>query len=370
LDHNPVTHIHSNQPGTRSVAIACQGGGSHTAFTAGLLTGVLPHLSRRGYRVIALSGSSGGAICALLAWGALVQHGRGNNLSSELQSLRDFWRASAARTPWERAWNDWVIALRCLQLNGTVPELRTSPYAPTTEAFEDLLTRTAPRPEFFDLRRLLEDHAPEHLLGQTIVEPRLLVSAVDVLSGRFKLFDSSVGEITVNALLASCALPSLYQAQRVNGAIYWDGLFSQNPPVHDLVSVPKGQVKPDEIWLVRINPRERNHEPRSASEIEDRRNELGASISLHQELRFIDRVNQWLKDGTLRSAEHKPITVRELEMDHEISAGLGYSSKLNRSPRLLDRLFEHGIDRAHRFVERLPSVIPAEESGQPALRHS
>lgn len=349
---------HSDQPGSRAVAIACQGGGSHTAFTGGILTELLPNLSGRGYHVIALSGSSGGAICAMLAWSALVQQRRGHSLGSGLQPLRDFWRASAARTPWERAWNDWVIALRCLQVNGTVPELRTSPYAPTTEAFEDFLTRTAPRPEFFDLRRLLEAHAPQHLLGQKIVEPRLLIGAADVLSGGFKLFDSSAGEITVNALLASCALPSLYQAQRVTGAVYWDGLFSQNPPMHDLISVPKGQVKPDEIWLVRINPRERDREPRSASEIEDRRNELGANLALHQELRFIARVNQWLKDGVLSSPEHKHVTVRELEMDLEVSGGLGYSSKLNRSPRLLDRLFEHGIDRARRFVERLPSAPP------------
>ena len=58
------------------VAIACQGGGSHTAFTAGVLKRLLSERARLdagGYRITALSGTSGGAICALLAWYGLVQ---------------------------------------------------------------------------------------------------------------------------------------------------------------------------------------------------------------------------------------------------------------------------------------------------------
>jgi NTE family protein len=56
------------------IAIACQGGGSHTAFTAGALGRLLrqydhprQRLQGKPGRVLALSGSSGGAMCALLA---------------------------------------------------------------------------------------------------------------------------------------------------------------------------------------------------------------------------------------------------------------------------------------------------------------
>jgi FAD/FMN-containing dehydrogenase len=54
----------------RRVAIACQGGGSHTAFTAGVLKKLLKEKveGKHDYEVVALSGTSGGAICALLAW--------------------------------------------------------------------------------------------------------------------------------------------------------------------------------------------------------------------------------------------------------------------------------------------------------------
>jgi NTE family protein len=54
-----------------SVGIACQGGGSHTAFTAGALQRVLD----AGQRVTALSGTSGGAVCALLTWVGLQSGG-------------------------------------------------------------------------------------------------------------------------------------------------------------------------------------------------------------------------------------------------------------------------------------------------------
>ena len=54
------------------VAIACQGGGSHTAFTAGVLGRLLQPDVMADHEVVALRGTSGGAICALLAWSALV----------------------------------------------------------------------------------------------------------------------------------------------------------------------------------------------------------------------------------------------------------------------------------------------------------
>src|ERR671926_234668 len=48
----------------KRVAIACQGGGSHAAFTAGVLKGLLRSEQLEEYEVVALSGTSGGAVCA------------------------------------------------------------------------------------------------------------------------------------------------------------------------------------------------------------------------------------------------------------------------------------------------------------------
>ena len=79
----------------RRVAIACQGGGSHTAFTAGVLRRLLDGPEIDEYDVVGLSGTSGGAVCALLAWTALREGDR-----HRARPLLDaFWADNSASTP-------------------------------------------------------------------------------------------------------------------------------------------------------------------------------------------------------------------------------------------------------------------------------
>jgi len=68
-------------PIVQRVAIACQGGGARTAFTAGVLDRLLEENGRAAtadgeppviFEIVGLSGTSGGAICAALAWRALL----------------------------------------------------------------------------------------------------------------------------------------------------------------------------------------------------------------------------------------------------------------------------------------------------------
>jgi len=106
--------------------------------------------------------------------------------------------------------------------------------------------------------------------------PMLLVGAVDVLSGEFKAFNSRRDALTADMILASAAIPTLFRAVQVQGGTYWDGLFSQNPPVRELVD-----SRPDELWVIQINPRRWDGQPRTMAEIADRRNELSGNLSLH-----------------------------------------------------------------------------------------
>jgi NTE family protein len=81
----------TTEPGhQRRVVLACQGGGSHTAFTAGVLTELLP--SPRS-EIRALSGTSGGAVCALLAWYGLLK----GDPQDGVDRLRAFWDENTAR---------------------------------------------------------------------------------------------------------------------------------------------------------------------------------------------------------------------------------------------------------------------------------
>lgn len=59
--------------------------------------------------------------------------------------------------------------------------------------------------------------------------PRLMVGAVEVLSGRFAVFRSHHSRpkkrIGLAAVLASAAIPELFRAVQIGDGVYWDGLF-------------------------------------------------------------------------------------------------------------------------------------------------
>jgi NTE family protein len=181
--------------------------------------------------------------------------------------------------------------------------------------------------------------------------PVLFVGAVDVLSGEFRTFNSRRERITSETILASAAIPTLFRSVRPgDGGTYWDGLFSQNPPVRELTD-----EGPDEIWVVQINPKELQTEPRTVLEIVDRRNELSGNLSLYQELRSIEKIDQLLEEGLLSpEGKYKQIVVRVIELSRSrFSRSLGTASKLDRDPRFIEELMSHGEARAEEFLAAL-----------------
>ena len=310
-----------------NVAIACQGGGSHTAFTAGALKCLL---TKGDHRIVALSGTSGGAICALLTWYGLQTGG-----PTEAARLVDgFWKANEATTLIEQVANTWMVSLA--RLEGQVALPVVSPYAypeVARRALTDLLTRFV---DFDRVARLQESPAD--------AQPLLLIGAVDVATGAHRAFSNRRREITLNAVLASAAVPPLFRAVHEDGSYFWDGLFSQNPPVRELPD-----AGPDEIWVIRINPLTTSREPKTMAEIADRRNELSGNLSLEQELYFIRKVNKWA--GRL-GAPYRHVEVREIDLDLE----LDHASKVDRSPAFIGWLLDEGQKQAGRFLAALPAA--------------
>ena len=95
-----------SDPSPTRVAIACQGGGSHTAFTAG----VLKELFREwddGYELVGISGTSGGAFNALAAWYGLVTADE----ARAVELLDAIWADLSASDPVDRFVNEFVVGL-------------------------------------------------------------------------------------------------------------------------------------------------------------------------------------------------------------------------------------------------------------------
>jgi NTE family protein len=148
-------------------------------------------------------------------------------------------------------------------------------------------------------------------------------------------------------VVASVAIPPLYKDVERRGTAFWDGLFSINTPVNALTGL---EPKPQEIWIVQINPQRAGRAPGDIRGIADRRNELGGNISLNKELDTIEAVNEMLGKGLLSGGGYRPIAVRIVGLEeHEAGLDLTYASKFDRSPGFLRRLFDLGRERAPVF---------------------
>ncbi len=310
------------------VAIACQGGGSHTAFTAGALQELFRNWNDDD-ELVGISGSSGGAFNALAAWYGIVTADKARSI----ELLNALWDDLAASELSDRVMNDVVVGLARLWNTG-FPLPQMSPYdMPGPELGKEEIRTTLERHIDFD-------RIPD-LCGHDT--PELIVGTVNINAGIFETFRNEA--VTPEAILASAAVPAYFEAVEIDGHYHWDGLFSQNPPVHDLMVIEPAR-KPDELWVIQINPQERPGEPRSLEEIADRRNELSGNISLNQELRTIERVNEWIDEGHLPASDFSKVDV------HRFSMGKQYhcSTKVDRNPAFIQELMELGEHRAGEFL--------------------
>ena len=356
--------------GTPRVAIACQGGGSHTAFTAGVLDRLLAEQAVD-FEVVGLSGTSGGAICAFTAWYGIVSEEGRDGHEEARRLLAQVWADMAARDVVDRALNDWGLGAARAHGAG-VPLPLFSPYdTPGSDWGRRVLRSTLEAAVNPDALAALVDEHQDPL-------PRLDVGAVDVQRGTFRTFDERT--VSHDAVLASAAVPTLFQAAPVtlpDGTTrwYWDGLFSQNPPLGNLFRRAEERLdRAEELWIIQINPQREMDIPRDLDSIGNRRNELGGNLSVNQELGFIRRINEWAASGAL-AAGYDPIEVKTISLEESAVSpgrGLDYATKLDRSERFLDRLWNHGREQAERFLRnernrrRVHEVLEASWTRDPA----
>lgn len=366
----------------RKIAIACQGGGIHGAFTCGVLDRILEaaDTGAHDFEIVGLSGTSAGALNAFMVWYGMLD-APANRFTAARGAVNRLWDTFQVRKSGESSMNHFAQLLFKLQGAGLnfrspAPALFHDWLMGALHGWSALENSISPgldlgeiRPEFYDFQRLLASCAPRFAeirgVGKT---PRLLIGAVEILSGTFEVFDShdprtgpDARPISYEAVAASGTLPEIRRAQTIPGLqnehgqepLYWDGLFSQNPPVREFVTrAANRDAIPDEIWVIRINPQRRDQEPKLLAEVEDRRNELAGNLSLNQELHFIQKVNGWIgkypKDRCIQGK--KPIAIFAITMAPE-KADLDVASKFNRDPAFVAELRAHGAARGAAFLK-------------------
>lgn len=313
------------------VAIACQGGGSHAAFTAGVLGALLSPPLRERFELVALSGTSGGAICASLAWAGLITGGP-DDAAARLEA---FWADLSATDPWD--WWANQVAQWALRMPFQA-DVSPYKYAPAAE----------PR-----LRTLVSRHMRFEALPASEAArsaPLLRLGAARVLEGGGEALPGE--SLTLDDVIASAAVPPLFRAVPARGKLWWDGLYSQNPPLRHMLDV---SPKPDEVWLIRLNPEARAEEPTTAQDIADRRNEMAGNLPIEQEVFFVRKINQLIVDFPALGARYRPIIVRQVGLD----IPLDYVSKLDRSAAQIARLMARGRERARHMFDAASVLVPA-----------
>lgn len=184
---------------------------------------------------MSLSGTSGGAVCAALAWYGLLKAARGDATPIE-HRLSSFWGELAAQHPQEVFLDRWGSDFLRMVNKGWLPMFELSPADLPMQAAFAMLQAVLPRHVFTDLRAMLEKHIDFAEARELVRKdsPILVVGAADVLTGELKKFYSHKREMCVEAILASAAVPTLFPAVQIGEHYYWDGLFSDNPPIVEL----------------------------------------------------------------------------------------------------------------------------------------
>ena len=311
------------------IDLALQGGGSHGAFTWGVLERLLeePWL-----RIAGISGTSAGAMNA-----AVLAHGwTEGGAKGARTALEKFWqRVSQAaafsllqRSPIDRFMGRWT--------------LDTSPGYVFMDLMSRVLSPYALNPlDFNPLRQILTECVDSNRLGHSPI--RLFITATSVRTGRGRIFRNA--EITADVLLASACLPTMFRAVEIDGEAYWDGGFTGNPTITPLVR----ETDAHDVILVQINPRERTDTPRSAADILNRLNEISFNSPLMKELRMIALLRQVADPGTGEGARWAHMRTHRIMTD--MLAQFGASSKLNAEWAFLEMLRTEGRRAASEFLD-------------------
>jgi NTE family protein len=341
-------------PARRKVALALQGGGSHGAFTWGVLDRLLeePTLD-----IIGITGTSAGAMNAVALADGLLRGGP----RQARQGLRKFWTAIGEMPGFgSLLWPMSGEAAANLDLKQTPAYLswdmltrNLSPYDLNPSRINPL---RAPLTELIDFDRL---RAQEKL--------QVTVCATNARSATRRVFSNK--EISVDAVLASACLPLMFPAVEIDGEPYWDGGYTGNPALVPLMrKLPKQKF---DLIFVRIDPIIHEDTPHSVREINDRITEVIFNSTLVLELGMLAVVLKFVDEGLLDRERFGRVRFHGIEAS-AIMEKLATSSKLNNTPALLEYLFDlgrktadawwadHGAAIGQRSTVDLQKLLPEE----------
>lgn len=318
-------------PNGKLINLALQGGGSHGAFTWGVLDALL---EKGTFDIEGISGTSAGAMNAVV----LADGFEDGGIDGAREHMERFWRAVSQasnfspvqRTLMDTMFGNWSLDMSPGYLMSDVITRFYSPYD-----YNPL--------NLNPLRDILEEMVDFDRV-QNCKGVKLFLGATNVQNGKVRVFETK--EITADAVLASACLPYMFQAVEIEGIPYWDGGFMGNPVLFPFFE----NTQSNDILLVQINPIERKATPKSAREILNRVNEITFNSSLLREFRAMEFVSRLIDEGKLSEPEYSKIRMHRISMEND-EEPLSASSKSNAEWKFLTHLRDKGRAAAHIWMD-------------------
>ncbi len=311
----------------KTISLALQGGGSHGAFTWGVLDALLQDAR---LQFDGISGASAGAMNAVVMGQGFALHPSdpaAARVAARL-ALSKFWRKVAQMGEASKLQRGWAQ----IWLSG----LRAGGAALAPHQFNPM--------DINPLRELLSDSVDFRLLAK-LSSPKIHVCATHVKTGKAEIFSGK--RLTEASVMASACLPTLFRAVEIEGEHYWDGGYSGNPALHPLIY----RSQASDIVLIQINPIERNDVPTTGETIADRMNELTFNASLLSQMRSIDFVNRLIDKGYLPAEQYRTVRLHRIDGGEALEA-YPASSKSAADGKLIEALFELGTQCGQRWLKK------------------
>lgn len=315
----------------KTVSLALQGGGSHGAFTWGVLDALLEDGR---LQLDGISGASAGAMNAVVMGHGFAQHHNepGAGREAARQALRKFWLKIAQMgeaSKLQRGWAQlWLSGWRASGASLSPAQLNPLDINPLRELLLDCV----------DFKRLAK-------AATSAGVPQIHVCATHVNTGKAEIFSGK--RLTEAAVMASACLPMVFRAVEIEGEQYWDGGYSGNPALHPLIY----RCQASDIVLIQINPIERMAAPTSGEGILDRINELTFNASLLAQMRSIDFVNRLIDKGYLPPERYRTVRLHRIDGGEALEA-YPASSKSAADGQLVEALFELGRTCGQRWLTK------------------
>lgn len=321
----------------RKVGLALQGGGSHGAFTWGVLDRLL---EEKTLEFIGVTGTSAGAMNAIVLADGLVRGGP----NEARRRLRTFWEAIGAMPGFATVlWPMSGEAAATLRLEQTPAYLawdllsrNLSPYDLNPSNFNPM---RAPLTELIDFDRI---RAQEDF--------QVIVCATNARNSQRRVFTNK--EISVETVLASACLPQTFPAVEIDGDPYWDGGFTGNPAMVPLIR----KMPESDLIIIRIDPINRPEPPRSVRAIHDRILEVSFNSTFWLEIAALAAVLRLVDEGHLDRKRFGRIRFHCIEAS-SVMEKFPASSKLNNYQKLLEYLFDLGRETGHAWLKKNGAAI-------------